>query len=285
MIAITGANGQLGRLVLDQLLQTEPAASIVALARKPESLSDYASQGVVVRYADYDEPASIAPALEGVQKLLLISSSDVGKRLAQHQAVIDAARQANVSLVAYTSILHAGSSKLMLAQEHRETEAALAASGLNFTLLRNGWYTENYAATAAMTIEQGTLYGCAGDGRFSCATRTDYAAAAAAVLTSSQSQAGKVYELAGDDDFTLSQFAQELSKQSDKAIAFHNMSQNDFQAMLTKIGLPEGLAMILADSEAGASRGALFDKSGDLSMLIGRPTTSYADAVRQALAQ
>ncbi|MFG1497934.1 SDR family oxidoreductase [Saccharospirillum sp. HFRX-1] len=283
MIAVTGASGQLGRLVLDQLLQATNPQNIVALARKPESLATYADQGVQVRYADYDTPSSLSTALSGVEKLLLISGSEVGKRAVQHQAVIDAAAQAGVALVAYTSILHADRSSLMLAEEHRATEAALQSSGLAYVLLRNGWYSENYTGTAAMTVEQGALYGCAGEGRISTAPRSDFAAAAVAVLTSAESPAGKIYELAGDGAFSLSEYAAELARQSGKAITYNNMSQEDYQALLIQVGLPEGLAVMLANSEAGASQGDLFDESGDLSRLIGRPTISIQQSVTTAL--
>ncbi|WP_108127541.1 SDR family oxidoreductase [Saccharospirillum mangrovi] len=284
MIAITGASGQLGRLVLNQLLETNPASDIVALARKPETLSGYADQGVQVRQADYDKPETLLPALKGVKKLLLISGSEVGKRTAQHRAMIDAAVQAGVTLVAYTSILRADTSSLMLAQEHLATEQALQASGLPFVLLRNGWYSENYTGTAAMTVEHGALFGAAGDGRIATATRADYAAAAVAVLTGSESHAGKVYELAGDQGFTLSEYAAELAKISGKPVSYTNQSQADFQAFLQQVGLPEGLAQMLADSETGASRGELFDDSKTLSKLIGRPTTPISESIKAALA-
>ncbi|PTY38505.1 NAD(P)-dependent oxidoreductase [Saccharospirillum sp. MSK14-1] len=283
MIAITGASGQLGRLVLDQLLQTTAANYIVALARKPEALAAYADQGVMVRFADYDDPATLPAALEGVEKLLLISGSEVGKRAPQHQAVIDAAAQVGVSLLAYTSILHADRSSLMLAQEHRATEAALQSSSVPSVLLRNGWYSENYTGTAAMTIDQGALYGCAGEGRIASASRADFAAAAVAVLTSDQPQAGNVYELSGDAAFSLSEYAAELARQSGKAVVYNNLSQDDYQALLLKVGLPEGLAVMLADSEGGAAQGDLFGDSGDLSHLIGRATTPIEESIRDAL--
>lgn len=283
MIAITGASGQLGRLVLDQLQQNTSPQNIVALVRKPEALAGYADQGVQVRYADYDEPSSLSAALTGVDKLLLISGSEVGKRAPQHQAVIDAAAQAGVALLAYTSILHADRSSLMLAEEHRATESALQASGLATVLLRNGWYNENYTGTAAMTIAQGALYGCAGEGRIASASRSDFAAAAVAVLTSSEPQAGKVYELAGDTAFTLSEYAAELAKQSGQPVVYNNMSQHEYQALLLQVGLPEGLAVMLANSETGASQGDLLDTTGDLSRLIGQPTTSIQDSIRAAL--
>ena len=197
MIAITGASGQLGRLVIEELLKTLPAAEIVALVRTPDRIKDLAERGVQVRQADYDQPETLKAALKGVDKLLLISSSEVGRRVAQHRAVIEAARLVGVRLLAYTSLLHADTSPLALAHEHQETESLLKASGLPHVLLRNGWYTENYTASIPTAVRHGVFLGSAGDGRIASAARADYAAAAAAVLIR-DNQAGLVYELAGD---------------------------------------------------------------------------------------
>lgn len=283
MIVITGATGQLGRLVIQNLLKTTPAAQIVAAVRSPEKAADLAALGVQVRHADYTQPASLATAFKGASKLLLISSSEVGQRLPQHKAVIEAAAQAQVQLLAYTSLLHADRSPLGLATEHQATEALLAASGLPYVLLRNGWYTENYLASAPAALEHGAVIGCAQDGRIASATRADYAAAAAAVLTA-EGQAGKVYELAGDTSYTLTELAAELARQSGKPVAYQDMPQEVFASTLEKIGLPSGLAQMLADSDTGASKGGLFDDSHQLSQLIGRPTTPLAESVQQALA-
>ncbi|WP_372661621.1 SDR family oxidoreductase [Hydrogenophaga sp.] len=283
MIVITGATGQLGRLVIQNLLKTTPAAQIVAAVRSPEKASDLAALGVQVRHADYTQPASLATAFKGASKLLLISSSEVGQRLPQHKAVIEAAAQAQVQLLAYTSLLHADRSPLGLATEHQATEALLAASGLPYVLLRNGWYTENYLASAPAALEHGAVIGCAQDGRIASASRADYAAAAAAVLTA-EGQAGKVYELAGDTSYTLTELAAELARQSGKPVAYQDMPQEVFASTLEKIGLPSGLAQMLADSDTGASKGGLFDDSHQLSQLIGRPTTPLAESVQQALA-
>lgn len=282
MLVITGASGQLGRLVIHELLQTQPAEKLVALVRDPAKARDLGDQGVVVRKADYTDPAALSTALKDATRVLLISSSEVGQRAVQHQNVIDAAKAAGVELLAYTSILRADVSPLALAAEHRQTEAALKASGLPCVLLRNGWYTENYTASAKGAIAQGGVAGCAGDGRIAAATRADYAAAAAKVLTSAN-QAGKVYELAGDSSFTLAELAAEYSRQSGKTLGYQNLSEAEFTALLVKVGLPEGFAAILADSETGASKGGLFDDGKQLSQLIGRPTTPLAEAVKAAL--
>lgn len=282
MIAITGATGHLGRLVIDELLKTMPATDIVALARSPEKATDIAAKGVQVRRADYTDVASLDTALAGVDKLLLISSSEVGKRFAQHQAVIDAAKRAKVSLVAYTSILHADTSPLGLADEHLKTEAALRESGLPHALLRNGWYSENYTQGLPAAIERGALAGSAGNGRISSAARADYAAAAAAVLVAPD-QTGKVYELAGDDSYTLADLAAEASRQSGKPVVYHDMPKAAYKDVLLGVGLPDFVAELLSDSDAGASEGGLYDGGHQMSKLIGRPTTPMADAVAAAL--
>lgn len=282
MIAITGATGQLGRLVVEGLLASQPASSIVAIVRDPAKASAWAARGVQVRQGDYTQPAALAQALKGVDKLLLISSSEVGQRTAQHRNVIDAARQAGVKLVAYTSILRADSSPLGLAREHRETEALLRASGLPHVLLRNGWYTENYTASAPAAVQHGAVLGSAGAGRYAFAARADYAAAAVAVLTQ-EGQAGRVYELAGDTAYTLADYAAEIARQSGKPVAYQNLPEADYAKALVQIGLPDFVAAMLAESDVGASKGALFDEGRALSRLIGRPTTPLADSLKAAL--
>jgi NAD(P)H dehydrogenase (quinone) len=282
MIVITGASGQLGRLVIEELLTSVPANQIIAAVRTPAKVADLAARGVVVRQADYTHPATLDAAFDGATQILLISSSEIGQRLPQHQNVIAAAKRANVSLLAYTSLLHADTSPLGLAAEHVATEQALKASGLPYAILRNGWYTENYTASIPPALQYGVLLGSAGDGKIASATRSDYAAAAAAVLRT-PNQAGKVYELAGDTAYTLTEFAAELTRLSGKAIAYQNLPQADYAKALLDAGLPDFLADLLADSDTGASKGALFDDSHQLSQLIGRPTTPLATAIAAAL--
>jgi NAD(P)H dehydrogenase (quinone) len=282
MIAITGASGQLGRLVIDSLLTSEPASELVALVRNPASVSDLKDKGVNVRQADYTQPGTLISALQGVDKLLLISSSEVGQRLVQHQNVIEAAKETGVSLLAYTSILHADTSPLGLADEHKATEAALADSGIPHVVLRNGWYSENYIASVPAALELGALYGCAGAGKISSASRADYASAAAAVLTQ-DGQAGTIYELAGDSAYTLAELAAEISVQTGKDIGYVDLPETDFADALLKAGLPAPLASLLANSDTGASQGGLYDDSQTLSKLIGRPTTTIAESVKEAL--
>lgn len=283
-IAVTGATGQLGRLVIAALLARTPAPRIIALARSPAAAQDLAAHGVEVRAADYEDAASVAAAFTGADKVLLVSSSAVGRRAAHHRSVIDAAKAAGVTLLAYTSILHADTNPMVLASEHRETEAQLRTSGVPHVLLRNGWYTENYTAAALPSVEHGAVLGSSGDGRISSAARADFAAAAAAVLTSGEDQAGRVYELAGDSAYTLSDYAAELARQSGKPVVYRDLPEADFAAALEGMGLPAALARALADSSAHTKAGALFDDSGDLRRVIGRPTTPMAETVAAALA-
>lgn len=279
MIAITGATGQLGQHVIETLLKTVPASQIVAIVRNPAKATALSQQGITVRQADYSDEAAFTTALQGIDKLLLISSSEVGQRAPQHRNVINAAKAAHVKFIAYTSLLHADRSPLGLADEHVATEKMLAQSGIAYALLRNGWYTENYLASAPAALEHGVFIGAAGEGKIASATRADYAAAATRVI-SEDGHAGKIYELAGDAGWTLSQLAAELAKQSGKKVVYQNLSEADFAAALKGVGLPAGLADMLADSDVGASKGGLFDDSHTLSKLIGRPTTSLADSVK-----
>ncbi len=282
MIAITGATGLLGQHVIENLLQTVPAGQIVAIVRNPAKGASLSRKGISVRQADYNDEASLIRALQGVEKLLLISSSEIGQRVTQHRNVINAAKSANVKFIAYTSLLHADTSPLGLHTEHVETEKMLADSGIRYALLRNGWYTENYLASVPAALEHGVFIGAAGEGKIAFAARADYAAAAACVI-SEDGHAGKVYELAGDEARTLSHPAKELTEQSGKNVVYQNLSQADFVAALKNAGLPDELSEMLADSDVGASVGGLFDDSHTLSKLIGRPTTTLAESIKDIL--
>lgn len=283
MVVVTGASGQLGRLVIENLLNHLPAAQIVAAVRDPAKVADLAARGVQVRAADYSQPTTLDAAFKGATKLLLISSSEVGQRVVQHRNVIEAAKRAGVGLVAYTSILRADTSPVGLAAEHRETEALLKASGLPHVVLRNGWYTENYLASVPPALAHGVFIGSAGEGKISSAARADYAAAAAAVLVA-ENQAGKVYELAGDEAYTLAELAAEITRQTGKTVVYQNLPEADFAAALQGAGLPAPVAALLADSDVAVSKGALFSADHQLSQLIGRPTTPLASLLKAALA-
>ena len=278
-IAVTGATGQLGRLIVDRLKAKLPADQIVGLVRSPEKAADL---GIATRAFDYSQPASLPAALAGVGTLLLISSSEVGKRATQHRNVIEAAKAAGVTRIVYTSLLHADVSPLNLADEHRTTEADLKASGLAHTILRNGWYTENYTASIPPALAHNAFPGSAGDGRISSAPRSDYADAAVAVLTG-EGHDGKVYELAGDDAYTLTELAAEISQQAGKAVPYVNLPEVDYVGILLKAGLPDWLAHGLASWDVGASQGALFDEGRQLSKLLGRPTSPLSASVAAAL--
>ncbi|MGE4429023.1 MAG: SDR family oxidoreductase [Solirubrobacteraceae bacterium] len=282
-ITVTGATGQLGRHAIDALLDRGvPAGDIVAAVRTPANAADIAARGVEVREADYDRPDTLGPALAGTDRLLLISGSEVGRRAPQHRAVIEAARAAGVGWIAYTSVLGADTATFTLAEEHRETERLLAESGIPHVLLRNGWYTENYTGALGPTLEHGVLLGAAGDGRVALATRRDYAEAAAVVLTG-DGHGGAVYELGGDDPVTLAGLAAIIGDIAGRPVAYRDLSQADLVAALEGAGLPAPVAAILADADLGIGRGELTTDSGDLSRLIGRPTTRPADTIREAL--
>ncbi|MFJ6537342.1 SDR family oxidoreductase [Paenarthrobacter sp. NPDC091711] len=283
-IVIAGATGQLGRHVVEALLERNvPAADIVATGRSVEKLSDFAERGVTVQEMDYENPASVAEALKGATKVLLISSSAVGQRVEQHRTVIEAAKAEGVELLAYTSIANADTTGMKLAAEHQATEELLKESGVPFVLLRNSWYLENYTEQLQGTLAQGAIAGSAGDGKVSGATRADYAQAAAAVLVADQ-QAGKVYELGGDHAFTLDQLASEISSAAGREIAYNDLPANEYQQILVGAGVPDAFAEILADSDLGIARGDLLVTSGDLQKLIGRPSTPLSEAVRSAAA-
>ncbi|MEJ8854067.1 SDR family oxidoreductase [Variovorax robiniae] len=284
MIVVTGATGQLGRLVIKALMRVVPRNQIVAATRSPDNARDLADFGVIVREADYTRPDTLRTAFAGAEKLLLISSSEIGQRVAQHRAVIDAAKAAGVKLIAYTSILRADTSPLGLAKEHLATEVMLKESGVPFVLLRNGWYTENYTRSMDIVLQLGMLIGNAGDGLISSAARADYAEAAAAVLTR-DNQAGAIYELAGDDAYTLTGLANEITSQTDTVVVYKNMSEAEHKAALMQFALPEPVAAMLADSDAGAAKGALYDDGQQLSRLIGRMTTPIENTVGDALAR
>lgn len=278
-IAITGATGQLGRLVVSALRRKAPSSDIVALVRSSARAADL---GISARAADYAKPDTLGPALAGVDTLLLISSSEVGQRAVQHHNVISAAKRAGVKRIVYTSLLHADRSPLDLAEEHLATEQELESSGIPHTILRNGWYTENYTGSIGGALAGGAFLGSAGDGKISSAARADYADAAVAVLTGKGNE-GKTLELAGDEAWTLSDLAAEISRQSGRKIPYRDLPPEEYAKALVAFGLPEGLARAIAGWDVGASKGALFDDSRQLSRLIGRPTTTLSATVADAL--
>lgn len=278
-IAVTGATGHLGRLVIKKLKNKIPAGDIIALARSPQKFTE---AGVQVREANYDKPETLNRALAGVDTLLLISASEVGKRAVQHRNIINAAKASHVKWIIYTSLLHADTSSLSLAGEHSTTENELKKASIPYTLLRNGWYTENYTNSIPGALAGGAFMGSAGNGKLSLAAREDYADAAVAILTTSGHQ-GKTYELAGDVAYTLSDLASEIAQQTGKNIPYKNLSESDYAAALKGFGLPEALAKAIAGWDFAASQGALFDDGRQLSKLIGRPTTPLSVVVGDAL--
>jgi len=279
--AVTGATGKLGRLVLDELLARTDAANVVALARDPSALADYAARGVRVRQADYDDPASLDAALAGVDRVLLISGNAVGQRERQHGAVIEAAKKAGVSYLAYTSVLNAQASKLLLAAEHVLTENLLGNSGLNYDVLRMPWYSENYTGALGPAIEHGAIYGATGEGRLSTATRADLAGGTVGALLNSPG--GKVYEFAGDQSWSMAEFAAEVGRQAGKPVQYVNQSEPDYAKTLEGAGLPPPVAGFLASTSYLAGFGELYSDSKDLSTLSGRPSTPISQTIAAAL--
>lgn len=280
-IAISGATGHLGRILIDGLKAARPAGDLIALARTPAKAADL---GIAAREADYTRPDTLGPALAGVDTLMMISASEVGQRVGQHRNLIEAARQAGVRRIVYTSLLRADTSPLAsLADEHVQTEQMLKASGIAHTILRNGWYTENYLGALQGVLAQGAVLGAAGQGRIASAARADYAAAALAVLTQPGHE-GKTYELAGDTAYTLADLAAEIARQTGKAIRYQNLSESEYAAKLQGFGLPAGFAAAIASWDVGAAAGGLFDEGHQLSRLIGRPTTPLSTVVADALA-
>ncbi|MFD4630063.1 SDR family oxidoreductase [Streptomyces sp. NPDC058284] len=282
-IVVTGATGNLGRLVVQGLLDARvPAAEIAAVVRDKKRAADLAERGVELRIADYDAPETLRGAFAAGDRVLLISGSEVGRRVPQHRAVVDAAREAGVALLAYTGILGGPDADFDLAAEHKVTEQLILDSGLPHTFLRNGWYHENYTEHLAPVLEHGAVVGSAGEGRVASASRADYAAAAVAVLTG-EGHEGRVYELSGDVAWSLAEYAAEVAKQSGKDISYVNVPAEQHLSVLTGAGVPEPMAALLVDVDAAIGRGRLAGTSGELARLIGRPTSGIGEAVAAAL--
>ncbi|MFD0072095.1 SDR family oxidoreductase [Streptomyces sp. NPDC127166] len=284
-IVVTGATGQLGRLVVDALLETVPAESVAAVVRDKEKAADLAERGVELRIADYSRPETLADAFEAGDRVLLISGSEVGQRVAQHGAVIDAAKAAGVAQLAYTGILGGPAADFTLADEHKATEELILASGLPYTFLRNGWYTENYTANLAPVLAHGAVVANAGEGRVASASRADYAAAAAAVLTGpAEEHLNRAYELSGDTAWSLAEYAAEVAAQTGREITYSDVPAAAHLEILTGAGVPQPFAEILVDVDRAIALGALALQTGDLARLAGRPTTPIAETIKDALA-
>jgi NAD(P)H dehydrogenase (quinone) len=280
MIVVTGATGHLGKLVVEGLLEKLPADQVVAAVRTPEKAADLAARGVEVRRADYTDPDSLVTALKGADKVLLVSSSEVGQRAAQHQAVIEAAKQSGVGHLVYTSAPKATTSALVLAPEHKATEELIEASGLTATILRNNWYNENYADTIKQAVATGSFIGSAGEGRVASAARADYAAAAVAVLTG-EGHEGKIYELAGDVAWSNAELAAEIGKATGREITYVDLPADEHVKALTEAGLPEPVVGFVAALDANIKDGILAETTPDLRTLTGRPSTPIAVTVAE----
>jgi NAD(P)H dehydrogenase (quinone) len=283
-IVVTGATGQLGRLTVEALLRRGiAAADIIATGRDTARIKDLADRGITVRRADFADTGGLAEAFAGADRLLLISASvPVGERVANHRRVIDAAASAGVSLVAYTSTTHADTATTVIGATHGQTEKYLRDRGIPSVLLRNSWYLENYTSQLPQILQNGAVVGAAGEGRISAAARADYAEAAAVVLTA-EGHTGAVYELGGDESFTLTELAAAISAAAGKQVTYADLPVTDFAQVLAAAGLPAELAEVLADADRGMNRGEMYTGSGDLRRLIGRPPVTLAEALAAAL--
>lgn len=284
MIVVTAATGNLGTHVVEQLLETVPADQIRVAVRNPGKAAAFAAKGVEVVKADYASAADWPAALDGADRLLLISSSEVGQRLPQHQTVIAAAKAAGVGQIVYTSVLHADGVSAPMLQEHLPTEAAIKASGVPFTLLRNGWYLENYTENLDAPLGMGKLFGAGKDGKISAAARADYAAAAVKALTE-DGHVGKTYELGGDVAFTLTELAAAISSASGTAVEYVDMPEEAYADALKGAGLPPPFAEALAGADVTIAKGELYEPSRTLSEIIRRPTQTLDAALKAALAK
>jgi NAD(P)H dehydrogenase (quinone) len=282
-IAVTGATGKLGRLILDELLTSQERGSLVAVVRDAAKAGELVARGVQVRVADYSDAEALAAALTGVDRLLLVSGSEVGSRVAQHANVVNAAKAAGVGFIAYTSVLAADTTELILAPEHKATEELIRASGLDFTMLRNGWYTENYAQAVATAKQTGAVVAAAGEGRVASATRADYAAAAAAVLSSAGHE-GRTYELSGDYAWDFKELATAVTQIAGREVVYRPVSAPELVEVLTTAGLDEGTAGFLAALDTDTEAGLLATVTGELARLIGRPTTPLLQALASVAA-
>jgi len=278
---VTGATGKLGRFVLDELLQKVSPSDIVAFGRNLSPLDEYTAKGVTARAMDYDKADTLGAALDGVDRLLLISGSALGERPRQHGNVIEAARLAGVSYIAYTSILDAENTPIRLGAEHKATEDKLASSGIAFDLCRMGWYNENYVGSLKPQVEAGVITGAQGQGRISSASRADLAAGCAWVLVNGKG--GEIYNFAGDESWTMEDFAAEVSRQTGKDVRYENMPEADYANSLVGIGLPDTIAAVVANSAWATSQHALHNDGRKLSEVTGRPTTPVSETIRQAL--
>lgn len=278
---VTGASGQLGGHAVEILTRKTDKADIVAMVRSDDQAAAFEAKGIATRRGDYNNPASLAQAFTGIDRVLLVSGSDLENRMAQHAAAVDQAKAAGVSHIVYTSLLKAAGSPMPLAADHKATEALIAESGMSFTILRNGWYSENMLMGVAQDLAMGQHFGAAGEGKFSFASRSDLAEAAANALLGGYD--GQTLELAGDDALTMSDYCAILSDVAGKPVAYVDMPQQAYHDALVGAGLPELFAGLLASTDAFAAKGALFDDSRTLSAVIGRPTTTMAEVLREAL--
>ena len=279
-ITVIGATGHLGRLAVEALLERGVAPSdIRATGRATERLADLADRGVQVLRVDRDDEAAVADAVRGAASVLLVSGTEPG-RVEQHRRVVEAAREAGVEQLVYTSGPHARGSSVRLLADHAATEELLETSGVPHTVLRNAWYVENYTGQVETYRAHG-MVGSAGEGRVSLAPRREYAEAAAVVLTT-DGHLGKVYELGGEA-VTLPQVAAAVSRAVGEQIGYTDVPVDALREVLAGAGVPAPMDAVLADVDRGIADGELQVPTADLEKLLGRPATGLDDAVSAAL--
>ena len=281
-IVVTGASGKLGKLVLKELLAAG-AADILATTRTPENLAEFASQGVDVRQADFKNPASLEDAFKGGTRLLLISTTDVGSRVPQHGAAIDAAKAAGVEHVIYTSWPDPQHSVAAVSPDHAATEDLVLKSGLKFTFLGNYLYSETLMFGLPKALETGKLFGAAGDGRAAYVTRQDCAYAAAGVLNNAVRYENKRLGISGPVAYTRSEIAQLASGITGKPLVYVDLPAEDFGKALVGAGMPEGFAKLFVSFELAIKAGELEAVTQDVSEVSGHTPASLSDFLKSAL--
>lgn len=281
-LLVTGASGQLGRLVLDSLLASgKSPASIIATTRDTAKLADYAAKGVIVRLADFDDAASLDAAFAGADKVLIISTDALdqpGKRLAQHKAAVAAAKEAGAKHILYTSMPQPDDSLVTFAPDHLGTEEAIKATGIPYTILRDGWYAENLFMSLPHALETGSWYTSTGEGRIAHITRADTAAAIAGAVLKAGNES-KTYTLTGTKSRTAEEIAAIVSAATGKPLKVVHVTDAQLAEGLKAAGLPEGFIPTIVSFDANTREGKIASVTSDAETLSGRKPTSFEDFV------
>ncbi|MDB5103613.1 MAG: hypothetical protein JWP91_1302 [Fibrobacteres bacterium] len=281
-ILVTGATGHFGSKVMERLLEHVPAKHLIASVTDPKRAGNLKKRGVDVRHGDFDFTHTLDHAFKGADRMLLISTmGDNETRIRQHLAAVEAARQAKVKFIAYTSIAKADNTSLWLGEVHRATETAIRATGIPFCLLRNNWYLENEAPVFKAALDGAPVTTSAGEGKVGWALRSDYALAAANVLTGT-GHGNKVYELSGPP-LTYPGLAAVMSTVIKRQVPYHNLDDSTFAKFLSQSGWPQELVFLTVEIHRAIREGALDVNRLDLETLMGRPVTPLANGIEEVL--